>query len=281
MQVISPAAESSVERRDQTRHHRRSEQISENKGTKIEISLCICVYLCVCMYLYLFLCYKEVCAAVYSQRTLQSAGWRPAGSHSGAEGGQTQGQLGQTWRCRWPPPRPYAAPPEEGDAYEESPLQNSEHQSSEQRGLSREKSHFKNLQSHFSVLSSSMRRCKTNYQGECDESVLPLRRLWTDEWVISQVGSDTDDVSSCTGRTFLCSDETGPACSRWGEFSCFSKRWALSSFLPVEKKMTDSLCNAWMNGWPPPILCSSSSSSYSSSLLLAPVSIFSSQWDLV
>lgn len=36
---------------------------------------------------------------------------------------------------------------------------------------------LKNILSHFSILSSFMKCCKTNNQGECDESVLPLCRL--------------------------------------------------------------------------------------------------------
>lgn len=101
-------------------------------------------------------------------------------------------------------------------------------------------------------------------------SVLPL---WRTERVIQQVGSDTDGVSSCACSTFCSSEEIWPICSWWAEPSCCAKHGALKSFLPVEKKMTDSLCGAWMNG------CTSSFLSSSSLLPFASlISTMSSDW---
>lgn len=85
--------------------------------------------------------------------------------------------------------------------------------------------------------------------------VLPL---WRTEGVIRQVGSDAHGVSSCAGSTFPRSEENWLICSWRAEpFRC-AKHGALKSFLPVEKKMTDSLCGAWMNGCASSFLSSSS-----------------------
>lgn len=92
---------------------------------------------------------------------------------------------------------------------------------------------------------------------ECETSVLPLSRLWTGRF-IWQVASDTDDIPSWTWVTSPCSDETDPHSSWWTALSCFPKNGARTGFLPVEKKMTDSL---WNNGCPSSVLCSFSSSS--------------------
>ena len=64
-------------------------------------------------------------SVLYSQWTLQSAEQRPGGFHTEAEGAETQKRPRRTQKCRWPPPRPCAAPPEEGDAYAELPAQDS------------------------------------------------------------------------------------------------------------------------------------------------------------
>lgn len=210
-------------------------------------------------------------SAVYLQRNPQSAGGWPAGLNSGAEGGETQKLSGRTRRCRWPLPRPYAARPKEEDAYAASQLRSLVRKASERRGLQLEKSH---IHIHHDSLCVSV--CSTNDQQQCEMSVSPLCRLRT-EGVIRQVGPDTVGASSCAGSASFCSDENRSGCCRCAEpAACCSKRGALNSFLPVEKKMTDSLCGAWMNGCPPMILCSSSL------LLLASlISTFSSLWDLV
>lgn len=210
-------------------------------------------------------------SAVHLQRNPQSAGGWPAGLSSGAGGGETQTLSGRTRRCRWPLPRPYAARPREEDAYAASQLQNLLHKASEQWGLQWEKSHIHNY--HNSLCVSV---CSTNDQQRCEMSVSPLRRLWT-EGATRQVGPDTVGVSSCSGSASFWSDENRSGCCRCAEpATCCSKRGARNSFLPVEKKMTDSLCGAWMNGCPPVSLCSSSL------LLLASlISAFSSPWDSV
>lgn len=107
---------------------------------------------------------------------------------------------------------------------------------------------------------------RMNYGERNGESMVPLCRRWMVE-LIWRAGCDR---SLCAVTNFLWSDETGSCCSCWAEPSRFPNRGALTSFLPVEKKMTDSLGGAWRK------VLSSSSSSSSSSLLHLCVSAFSS-----
>lgn len=75
-------------------------------------------------------------------------------------------------------------------------------------------------------------------QGEYSAAVLPVTRL---------VGSDVHGAFSRAGSSFSCSDSDWPppSSSSQAESSCFLKHGARKSFLPVEKKMTDSLCGVW------------------------------------
>lgn len=82
-----------------------------------------------------------------------------------------------------------------------------------------------------------------------DDWVLPLSRLPTG--LFWKAAADTDEIPLCPGVN---------------ELSCFSKTGALTKFLPVEKKMTDSLWTAWRNGCPSSLLRSCSSSGFDSTL---------------
>lgn len=99
---------------------------------------------------------------------------------------------------------------------------------------------------------------------------LPLCSLATGG-SIPQVGTDSGGTSLCTGSA-------GSCCLRRAELSCFSNIGAFDRVLPVEKKMTDSLCGAWKNVCPPTSL---RWSSWTSMPATPHTSSFSAQWDLV
>lgn len=165
---------------------------------------------------------------------LQSAVRRPVGFHSVSGAEQSLKWEVPVRRCRWPPPRPDAALPEEETVYAASPLQSSQSRSSARRGL-----WWRRRQ----VWSCGTKHWVAEAAGQRAE--LPVCRA---EGLIWPVGSEVQGAFSCASSSLSCTAGNWPSSFSsfsQAELSCNSKHGARRSFLPVEKKMTDSLCGVW------------------------------------